>query len=72
MNLPLSSTNTSPNPTNTEVVFGFFIDLFFLCLFLFAVRRFAPDWFTVHRFLRACFENGIFYFNVIVQRRYLV
>ncbi len=22
--------------------------------------------------LRACFENGIFYFNVIVQRRYLV
>src|SRR5207245_9992448 len=27
-------------------------DLFFLCLFLFVVRRFAPDWLTVHRFLQ--------------------
>src|SRR5439155_21856062 len=30
---PKVRTNTSPNPTNTEVVFGFFIELYFLCLF---------------------------------------
>src|SRR5437667_507065 len=49
---PKVRTNTSPNPTNTEVVFGFFINLFFLCLFLFVLRPFAPVWLIVHRFLQ--------------------
>src|SRR5438128_11926061 len=31
------------------LVIGFVLSLF---VFLFAVRRFAPDWFTVHRFLQ--------------------
>src|SRR5439155_19065678 len=50
--------NTSPNPTNTEVVFGFFIDLFFLCLFLFFVRHSrltGLSWFFWHN--RSCYSS---------------
>src|SRR6266513_317248 len=48
---PKVRTNTSPNPTNTEVVFGFFIR-FVLSFFVFVFVRHSPDWLTVHRFLQ--------------------